>query len=94
MATGQFSLEPAVGIGGIVVAGPGRSLPCPGQDLDDRPVPVHGLFHGKWLAQERFAFAEPTLVGHTVRCALRWARNFGRLNGIAEPVRWSPARMS
>jgi hypothetical protein len=69
-------------MGEFVVASPGRPLPCPGQDLDDRLMPVHGLFHSEWLAQERFTFAEPTLVGchRSVRFLVR--SNFGGLNVI------------
>jgi len=52
-----------VGIGEFVVASAGRPLPCPGQDLDQGGVPLDRLFHRERLAQERLAFAEPTLVG-------------------------------
>jgi hypothetical protein len=59
----QFGLKPAVGMSEFVVASPGRPLPCAGQDLDHCSVPVHRVFHGERLTEERLTFTEPTFVG-------------------------------
>jgi hypothetical protein len=72
----------------LLVAGPGRTLPCAGQDLDHGGVSPHRLFHGERLAQERWTFTKPTFLGdhRSVRFLVR--SKLRTKNGIVEHVRW------